>query len=170
MGKEERKEEKEAREGKREEEEEEEAEDWDEVSSQASSASSCDSYIIVLPDCFDTSRPLGESMYSSALSLSGLAAATTEGEEPEPEELDRATPEGEGQEGSEVAAPAPAVDDSVNQMLCASQTLDAVPLTPEVAPPPVSLLPPAVLYSPRSVLQDGHHDTTVIQSSPGCLF
>ncbi|XP_067101186.1 NBR1 autophagy cargo receptor a isoform X1 [Osmerus mordax] len=146
-GKEERKEEKEAREGKREEEEE---EDWDEVSSQVSSASSSDSYIIVLPDCFDTSRPLGESMYSSALSLSGLAAATTEGEEPEPEELDRATPEGEGQEGSEVAATAPAVDDSVNQMLCASQTLDAVPLTPEVAPPPVSLLPPAVLYSPRS--------------------
>ena len=169
MGKEERKEEKEAREGKREEEEEEEAEDWDEVSSQASSASSCDSYIIVLPDCFDTSRPLGESMYSSALSLSGLAAATTEGEEPEPEELDRATPEGEGQEGSEVAAPAPAVDDSVNQMLCASQTLAGAPLTPEVAPPPVSLLPPAVSYSPRPVLHDGLHDTNVIATRPGSV-
>lgn len=31
-------------------------EDWEEVSSQTSSVSSCDDYIIVLPDCFDTSR------------------------------------------------------------------------------------------------------------------
>uniref|UniRef100_A0A8C6P563 NBR1 autophagy cargo receptor a n=1 Tax=Nothobranchius furzeri TaxID=105023 RepID=A0A8C6P563_NOTFU len=38
------------------------------VSSQTSSVSSGDDYIIVLPDCFDTSRPLGESMYSSAMS------------------------------------------------------------------------------------------------------
>ena len=30
--------------------------------SRSSSASSED-YIIILPDCFDTSRPLGESMY-----------------------------------------------------------------------------------------------------------
>uniref|UniRef100_H3DA87 NBR1 autophagy cargo receptor a n=1 Tax=Tetraodon nigroviridis TaxID=99883 RepID=H3DA87_TETNG len=34
----------------------------EEVSSQASSVSSCDDYII-LPDCFDTSRPLGESAH-----------------------------------------------------------------------------------------------------------
>ncbi|KPP76164.1 next to BRCA1 protein 1-like [Scleropages formosus] len=34
---------------------------------QASSASSED-YVVILPDCFDTSRPLGESMYSSAMS------------------------------------------------------------------------------------------------------
>lgn len=39
----------------------------DDVRSQASSASSED-YIIILPECFDTSRPLGESLYSSALS------------------------------------------------------------------------------------------------------
>ncbi|XP_029105021.1 next to BRCA1 gene 1 protein-like isoform X2 [Scleropages formosus] len=39
----------------------------DEVRSQASSASSED-YVVILPDCFDTSRPLGESMYSSAMS------------------------------------------------------------------------------------------------------
>lgn len=39
-----------------------------------SSSTSSEDYIIILPDCFDTSRPLGESMYryvglcSSALS------------------------------------------------------------------------------------------------------
>ncbi|KAM6951538.1 NBR1 autophagy cargo receptor a [Aplochiton taeniatus] len=139
-----------------EEEEEEEGNDWDEVSSQASSVSSCDDYIIVLPDCFDTSRPLGDSMYSSALSQTGETVAAEEEPEPdsEPEELGRATPEGERQEGSEVAVAAPSpppVRSTVNQLLCASQTLDAVPLTPEVAPPPqASLFPPPVVYSPRS--------------------
>ncbi|XP_030195353.1 next to BRCA1 gene 1 protein isoform X1 [Gadus morhua] len=44
-----------------EEEERGEDEDWDEVSSQTSS---CDDYIIVLPDCFDTTRPLGDSTYT----------------------------------------------------------------------------------------------------------
>lgn len=28
-----------------------------------SSSTSSEDYIIILPDCFDTSRPLGESMY-----------------------------------------------------------------------------------------------------------
>ncbi|KFO72106.1 Next to BRCA1 1 [Cuculus canorus] len=50
---------------------EEEDDDKDDVQSQGSSASSED-YIIVLPECFDTSRPLGESMYSSALSQPSL--------------------------------------------------------------------------------------------------
>ncbi|NXK93454.1 NBR1 protein, partial [Formicarius rufipectus] len=45
--------------------------DKDDVQSQGSSASSED-YIIILPECFDTSRPLGESMYSSALSQPSL--------------------------------------------------------------------------------------------------
>ncbi|KAM4624408.1 NBR1 autophagy cargo receptor a [Polymixia lowei] len=138
-----------------------EEEDWDDVSSQASSVSSCDDYIIVLPDCFDTSRPLGESMYSSALSQTGAAPA----EEPyfEPEELGGEAPAREGGEGPEAftvvgSTPPPAVHpahSSVNQMLCASQTLDAVTLTPEVVPPPPPplpdpLLPPPGLYSPRS--------------------
>ncbi|NXI48114.1 NBR1 protein, partial [Galbula dea] len=48
-----------------------EEEDKDDVKSQGSSASSED-YIIILPECFDTSRPLGESMYSSALSQPSL--------------------------------------------------------------------------------------------------
>ncbi|XP_072212658.1 next to BRCA1 gene 1 protein [Excalfactoria chinensis] len=48
-----------------------EDDDKDDVQSQGSSASSED-YIIILPECFDTSRPLGESMYSSALSQPSL--------------------------------------------------------------------------------------------------
>ncbi|KAL0984183.1 hypothetical protein UPYG_G00138230 [Umbra pygmaea] len=129
---------------------EEETADWDEVSSQLStwSSSSCDDYVIVLPDCFDTNRPLGGSMYSSALSEPVATASL----EPEPGALARATPEGAGQEGADTAATGlqDPIDSSVNQMLCASQTLDAVLLTPEVAPPPVSLLPPPTLYTHRS--------------------
>ncbi|XP_051272576.1 NBR1 autophagy cargo receptor a isoform X1 [Dicentrarchus labrax] len=58
-------------------------EDWEEVSSQTSSVSSCDDYIIVLPDCFDTSRPLGESMYSSAMSQPETAAAAVTSADPD---------------------------------------------------------------------------------------
>ncbi|XP_032357961.1 NBR1 autophagy cargo receptor a isoform X8 [Etheostoma spectabile] len=152
-------------------------EDWEEVSSQTSSVSSCDDYIIVLPDCFDTSRPLGESMYSSAMSQpddddDGAAADVTsaDGDTQREEEEDSSSEPGEvaplreRQDEAEVVdaedssvntwPPAvPPVHSSVNQMLCASQTLDAVTLTPEVVPPPVlpdSLLPPPTLYSPRS--------------------
>ncbi|TRY65375.1 hypothetical protein DNTS_013777, partial [Danionella cerebrum] len=84
--------------------------------SRASSASSED-YIIILPDCFDTSRPLGESMYSSALSQPGEESSTEE-------KLDSVkTPE--------LLSPDATVSVDANDMLCASQTLDAVPLTPE---------------------------------------
>ncbi|XP_036936837.1 NBR1 autophagy cargo receptor a [Acanthopagrus latus] len=159
-------------------------EDWEEVSSQTSSVSSCDDYIIVLPDCFDTSRPLGESMYSSAMSQPDTAAVSStnpdirqeeeeeeEDEEEEEEEEDeedcesvRAAPVKESQERTEEVdvevssvntwpPPVPPIHGSVNQMLCASQTLDAVTLTPEVVRPPVlhdPLLAPPALYSPRS--------------------
>ncbi|TMS22318.1 Next to BRCA1 gene 1 protein [Larimichthys crocea] len=160
-------------------------EDWEEVSSQTSSVSSCDDYIIVLPDCFDTSRPLGESMYSSAMSQPDTAAAAAaltsddpddvqqqeeeeeedeEDEEEEDSEAGRVAPLRERQEWTEEVntedSPVstwpplvPSIHSSVNQMLCASQTLDAVTLTPEVVPPPVlpdPLLPPPALYSPRS--------------------
>uniref|UniRef100_A0A3B4U8T2 NBR1 autophagy cargo receptor a n=1 Tax=Seriola dumerili TaxID=41447 RepID=A0A3B4U8T2_SERDU len=152
-------------------------EDWDEVSSQTSSVSSCDDYIIVLPDCFDTSRPLGESMYSSAMSQPDTAAAATAAaaaaaetsadpdvHQEEEEDDSNSEPLGERQERMEVVAaedssvntwppPAPPIHSSVNQMLCASQTLDAVTLTPEVVPPPIlpepPLLSPPALYSPR---------------------
>ncbi|XP_026171460.1 NBR1 autophagy cargo receptor a isoform X2 [Mastacembelus armatus] len=147
-------------------------EDWDEVSSQTSSVSSCDDYIIVLPDCFDTSRPLGESMYSSAVSqpetTTNIAAVATSTEadiqqqgseghsDPEP---GSEAPLIERQEQTEESAadswlpPVPPLHSSVNQMLCASQTLDAVTLTPEVVSPPglpEPLLAPPTLYSPRS--------------------
>ncbi|XP_037611625.1 NBR1 autophagy cargo receptor a isoform X2 [Sebastes umbrosus] len=165
-------------------------EDWEEVSSQTSSVSSCDDYIIVLPDCFDTSRPLGESMYSSAMSQPDADAAADETsadpdvqqeeeeevEEEEEEEVEEEEEEEEDSEPGDEVAPlrerqevvdaedsavntwpplVPPIHSSVNQMLCASQTLDAVTLTPEVVvpPPPVlpdPLLPPPALYSPRS--------------------
>nr|XP_025041751.1 next to BRCA1 gene 1 protein isoform X1 [Pelodiscus sinensis] len=90
----------------------------DEVQSQASSASSED-YIIILPECFDTSRPLGESMYSSALSQPSLERAVeTERETVIPE----------------VSQPQ---FHNINDILTISQTLDAVPLTPEI----VGILP-----------------------------
>lgn len=141
------------------------------VSSQTSSVSSCDDYIIVLPDCFDTSRPLGESMYSSAMSQPDTAVTVTSANPDEQQEIEedsnsepgRAASPIERQEQTEVVAaentsvntwppPDPPIHSSVNQMLFASQTLDAVTLTPEVVPPPVlpaPLLPPPSLYSPR---------------------
>ncbi|AWP18057.1 putative next to BRCA1 1 protein [Scophthalmus maximus] len=150
-------------------------EDWDEVSSQTSSVSSCDDYVIVLPDCFDTSRPLGESMYSSAMSqpdedededaASTAAVVTSADPDVQQENEDDSNcepggaerPEVDAGEDSSVSAWLPPVPptthSSVNQMLCASQTLDAVTLTPEVVPPPIlsdSLLSPPALYSPRS--------------------
>ncbi|KAK5618832.1 hypothetical protein CRENBAI_010582 [Crenichthys baileyi] len=148
-------------------------EDWDEVSSQTSSVSSSDDYIIVLPDCFDTSRPLGESMYSSAMSqpdtTAGTAASSTdpdqEQEKDEPCNFEpcREVPLMERKEEETIAVEeslgntwplhVSPIHSSVNQMLCASQTLDAVTLTPEVVPPPVvpqPLHPTPVIYSPRS--------------------
>ncbi|NWS48255.1 NBR1 protein, partial [Probosciger aterrimus] len=93
----------------------EEVDDKDDIQSQGSSASSED-YIIILPECFDTSRPLGESMYSSALSQPSLEKTG------EPE-TGAENPEGRSQ---------PQIP-SVADMLTASQTLAAEPLTPEVA-------------------------------------
>uniref|UniRef100_A0A8C9YI82 NBR1 autophagy cargo receptor a n=1 Tax=Sander lucioperca TaxID=283035 RepID=A0A8C9YI82_SANLU len=125
-------------------------EDWEEVSSQTSSVSSCDDYIIVLPDCFDTSRPLGESMYSSAMSQPDIVDA-------------------EDSSVNTWPLAVPPTHSSVNQMLCASQTLDAVTLTPEVVPPPVlpdSLLPPPTLYSPRS---DQSNGPCAVQKPAACI-
>ncbi|XP_048172087.1 next to BRCA1 gene 1 protein isoform X3 [Corvus hawaiiensis] len=89
-----------------------EEDDKDDVQSQCSSASSED-YIIILPECFDTSRPLGDSMYSSALSQPGLEKTG------EPETVAE-NPEGGSQ---------PQIH-RVRDALTASQTLAAVPLTP----------------------------------------
>ncbi|NXR88921.1 NBR1 protein, partial [Hypocryptadius cinnamomeus] len=87
----------------------EEQDDKDDVQSQCSSASSED-YIIILPECFDTSRPLGDSMYSSALSQPGLEKTG------EPETVAE-NPEGGNQ---------PQIQ-RVSDTLTTSQTLAAVP-------------------------------------------
>ncbi|NXF65038.1 NBR1 protein, partial [Ciccaba nigrolineata] len=93
----------------------EEDDDKDDVESQGSSASSED-YIIILPECFDTSRPLGESMYSSALSHPSLEKTGEPETGPE-------NPEGGSQ--SQIQR--------VSDILTTSQTLAVVPLTPETA-------------------------------------
>uniref|UniRef100_A0A8C8A6L3 Next to BRCA1 gene 1 protein n=1 Tax=Otus sunia TaxID=257818 RepID=A0A8C8A6L3_9STRI len=93
----------------------EEDDDKDDVQSQGSSASSED-YIIILPECFDTSRPLGESMYSSALSHPSLEKTGEPETGPE-------NPEGGSQ--SQIQ--------HVSDILTTSQTLAVVPLTPETA-------------------------------------
>lgn len=118
----------------------EEEELQDEVQSQSSASS--EDYIIILPECFDTSRPLGDSMYSSALSQPGLER----GAEGEPgieagQELTEAgerLPEGESQPQEQ----------SISDILTTSQTLDTVPLVPEVVglPPPLSRSSPCVQH------------------------
>lgn len=85
----------------------------DEVCSQASSTSSED-YIIILPECFDTSRPLGESMYSSALSQTSLEKV----------------PEAPATPIEESYPPAHTISDTVT-----SQTVDEVPLVPQILQP-----------------------------------
>ncbi|XP_015426070.1 PREDICTED: next to BRCA1 gene 1 protein, partial [Myotis davidii] len=125
-----------------EEEEDEEDELKDEVQSQSSASS--EDYIIILPECFDTSRPLGDSMYSSALSQPGLERGA-EGEPgieagQEPVEAGETPPGGETQPQGY----------SINDILMTSQTLDTVPLTPEVVGPP-----PRLPRSPPCAQQHG---------------
>ncbi|NWY54346.1 NBR1 protein, partial [Chionis minor] len=92
----------------------EEDDDKDDVQSQGSSASSED-YIIILPECFDTSRPLGESMYSSALSQPSLEKTG---------ELETGVDNPEGGSQPQIHG--------VSDILTTSQTLAVVPLTPEI--------------------------------------
>ncbi|XP_030265248.1 next to BRCA1 gene 1 protein isoform X2 [Sparus aurata] len=105
-----------------------------------SSSTSSEDYIIILPDCFDTSRPLGESMYSSALSQPGDIPAKSPTDLPD--HMDSFTPEGEADEAE---APCTGVSgtSSANDMLCTSQTLDDEPLTPEVVAPPKAIVTPS---------------------------
>ncbi|NXJ79704.1 NBR1 protein, partial [Trogon melanurus] len=93
---------------------EDDGDDKDDIQSQGSSASSED-YIVILPECFDISRPLGESMYSSALSQPSL-------EKTREPETGAENPEG----GSQPQIP------SVSDVSTTSQTLTVVPLTPEI--------------------------------------
>ncbi|KAM8945591.1 next to BRCA1 gene 1 protein [Pelodytes ibericus] len=109
----------------------------DEIESQGS-CDSAEDYIIILPECFDTSRPLGESMYSSAIS-------ENEGDK------DRHTSVNE-----ETRAAANQLTHSINDILTTSQTLDAVPLTPELLRPLAQLRVP----------QETRDDTTEISFEP----
>uniref|UniRef100_A0A3Q3KYY3 NBR1 autophagy cargo receptor b n=1 Tax=Mastacembelus armatus TaxID=205130 RepID=A0A3Q3KYY3_9TELE len=113
-----------------------------------SSSTSSEDYIIILPDCFDTSRPLGESMYSSALSQPGdiPTKTSTDPDSPCSDQLGSTYVEGELSEAGETAA-GPGMEllgtSSANDMLCTSQTLDDEPLTPEVVAPPKSIIIPS---------------------------
>ncbi|TRY55143.1 hypothetical protein DNTS_032641 [Danionella cerebrum] len=122
------------------EEKEEEAGEWDEVSSQVSSASSED-YIVILPDCFDTSRPLGESMYSSAMSQAAAPLAN----EPEAPQI-HGSAEGDNEEANSI----PLLQNNLNWMLSTSQS-DIPPLVPDVVPAPIALSPPPSLRTHRLV-------------------
>ncbi|XP_035850949.1 next to BRCA1 gene 1 protein isoform X3 [Sander lucioperca] len=124
-----------------EEEKEKEGEEKRERTRSRSSSTSSEDYIIILPDCFDTSRPLGESMYSSALSQPGdiPAKTPTDPETPSPDHPGTSPSEGElGEADEATAASGMGVSgaSSANDMLCTSQTLDDEPLTPEVVAPP----------------------------------
>ncbi|XP_077412220.1 next to BRCA1 gene 1 protein isoform X3 [Vanacampus margaritifer] len=106
-----------------------------------SSSTSSEEYIIILPDCFDTSRPLGESMYSSALSQPGDIPPSTP---TDPEILTCEHSDGtSAQEDKELDITETLGNSSANDMLCTSQTLDDEPLTPEVVAPPTTILTPS---------------------------
>ncbi|XP_070779693.1 next to BRCA1 gene 1 protein [Enoplosus armatus] len=136
------------RENEPEEKKEKEGEENTEGTRSRSSSTSSEDYIIILPDCFDTSRPLGESMYSSALSQPGdIAAKTpTEPETPSPDHLGSSTPGeelGEADEATVASGTGVSGTSSANDMLCTSQTLDDEPLTPEVVAPPKAIITPS---------------------------
>ncbi|XP_054463167.1 next to BRCA1 gene 1 protein [Anoplopoma fimbria] len=128
-----------------EEEKEKEGGEKREGSRSRSSSTSSEDYIIILPDCFDTSRPLGESMYSSALSQPGdiPTKIPTDPETPSHDQPGCSTPEGQlGEADNTVVVPGMVVlgTSSANDMLCTSQTLDDEPLTPEVVAPPQAIV------------------------------
>ncbi|XP_018089536.1 neighbor of BRCA1 gene 1 L homeolog isoform X2 [Xenopus laevis] len=92
----------------------------EDTNDETGSQGSCDStedYIIILPECFDTSRPLEESMYNSALSETGCDTEIKTGAK-EDEDNGHQSPL-----------------HSINDIFTISQTLDTVPLTPEVMRP-----------------------------------
>ncbi|KAM9345804.1 next to BRCA1 gene 1 protein [Symphorus nematophorus] len=129
-----------------EEDKEKEGEEKREGTRSRSSSTSSEDYIIILPDCFDTSRPLGESMYSSALSQPGdiPAKTPTDPEVTAPDLPGSSTPEGElGEADEATATPGVSATSSANDMLCTSQTLDDEPLTPEVVAPPKAIVTPS---------------------------
>ncbi|KAM9779957.1 next to BRCA1 gene 1 protein [Neosynchiropus ocellatus] len=113
------------------------------LSRSRSSSTSSEDYVIILPDCFDTSRPLVESMYSSALSQPGEVANKTP-LLPDTQSnslrcnILEADP-GVKNEAAKASGTATLEKSTANDMLCTSQTLDDEPLTPEVVTPAFGL-------------------------------
>lgn len=101
-----------------------------EIESQGSSDCSED-YIIILPECFDTSRPLGESMYSSALSQ------PEEMEEEEEEEEIEVVSDFDISESENAVCENKPQSHNINDILCISQTLEMELLKPEVVSAPL---------------------------------
>ncbi|XP_072927653.1 NBR1 autophagy cargo receptor a isoform X3 [Hemitrygon akajei] len=99
-----------------------------EIESQGSSDCSED-YIIILPECFDTSRPLGDSMYSSALSQ-------PEDEEEEEEEIEVVS-DADVSENENAVSENKSQLHNINDIFCISQTLEMEPLKPEVLSAPL---------------------------------
>ncbi|XP_034567946.1 next to BRCA1 gene 1 protein isoform X2 [Notolabrus celidotus] len=124
-----------------------------------SSSTSSEDYIIILPDCFDTSRPLGESMYSSALSQPGdiTVITPTDPETSSPNQLGGSIPEVELGEGDAAAGLDTGMSgaSSANDMLCTSQTLDDEPLTPEVVALPQNVINPSPESSEETDFTEG---------------
>eukprot|EP00079_Xenopus_tropicalis_P018000 XP_004918694.1 PREDICTED: next to BRCA1 gene 1 protein isoform X3 [Xenopus tropicalis] len=117
----------------------------DETGSQGSWESTED-YIIILPECFDTSRPLEESMYNSALSETGGDTET----------------KAEAREGDRHQSQS----HSINEILTISQTLDTVPLIPEVMrPSPQTRAPQEVQGAALSVTTEAE-PASIMQSVP----
>ncbi|KAM6175713.1 next to BRCA1 gene 1 protein isoform 2-T2 [Erethizon dorsatum] len=113
-------------------EEEDKEELGDEVQSQSSTSS--EDYIIILPECFDTSRPLADSMYSSALSQPGpgRGAEGEPGLEAGQEPTEPGTRTGTGMGARLPAGESSPQEHSLSDVLETSQTLEALPLGPEV--------------------------------------
>ncbi|XP_075436312.1 next to BRCA1 gene 1 protein isoform X2 [Ascaphus truei] len=122
----------------------------DEIESQGS-CDSTEDYIIVLPECFDTSRPIGESMYSSALSETGGDKESG---------TESAEDDGTGGGANLLQA------HSINDILTTSQTLDAVPLTPEVLRPSPQLRMSQELQGPSMTVEEEAGAADVRSSVP----
>ncbi|XP_072224395.1 next to BRCA1 gene 1 protein isoform X3 [Leuresthes tenuis] len=120
-----------------------------------SSSTSSEDYIIILPDCFDTSRPLGESMYSSALSHPGEIPDKSPSDSDNPCSDLHGSTTGEKELGqTSKATVILGMDMSPtscpSDILCPSQTLDDEPLTPEIAAPPKATITPSAREATES--------------------
>ncbi|XP_072298445.1 next to BRCA1 gene 1 protein [Eucyclogobius newberryi] len=142
-----------------------------------SSSTSSEDYIIILPDCFDTSRPLGDSMYSSALSEPGDVPARTPADtSTDPSSVpttDSASDPAADLASGPTAKASEACErgsspSSANDMLCTSQTLDQEPLTPEVVAPPMAPMAPPMAHRSGSPGASEPHSAAADQDVEGC--